>query len=74
MFEMRVIMSLPHPQPRVPYSLNTNRDPKTHKRLEERFLFERNRTKRVHFRGSPLFQATYNIKTEKQTMNLTYLV
>ena len=25
-----------------------------------------NRTKRAHFRGRPLFQATYNIKTEKK--------
>ena len=33
-----------------------------------------NGTKRAHFRGSPLIQATYNIKTEKQTINLTYLV
>ena len=32
------------------------------------------RTKRANFRGSPLFQATYNIKTEKQTINSTYLV
>ena len=39
---------------------------KTHKRLKDCFLIGRNRTKRAHFRGSPLFQATYNIKTEKQ--------
>ena len=39
-----------------------------------RFLIGRNRTKRAKFRGSPLFQATYNIKTEKQTINSTYLV
>ena len=49
---------------------------KTHKRLKERFLLRRNRTKRANFRGSPLFQASYNNKnkqTEKQTINSTYL-
>ena len=46
---------------------------KTHKRLKQRFLIGRNRTERAHFRGSPLFQATYTIKTEKQTINSTYL-
>ena len=45
---------------------------KTHKGLKERFLIGRNRTKRGHFRGSPLFQATYNIKTEKQTIQLIW--
>ena len=39
------------------------------KRLKERLLIGRNRTKRA----SPLFQATYNIKTEKQTINSAYL-
>ena len=38
------------------------------------FLIRRNRRKRVIFRGNPLFQAAYNIKTEKQTINWTYLV
>ena len=33
---------------------------KTHKRLKERFLIRRNRTKRANFRCNPLFQATYN--------------
>ena len=52
---------------------------KTHKRLKERFLIGRNRTKRAIFRGSPLFQATYNIKTgknknNKKPSNSTYLV
>ena len=48
---------------------------KTHKRLKERFLIGRNRTKRAHFRGSPLFQATYSIKKLfKKTSNSTYLV
>ena len=42
---------------------------KTHKRLKERFAIGRNRPKRANFRGSPLFQATGNIKTEKQTIN-----
>ena len=36
---------------------------KTHKRLNEHFLIGGNRTKHAHFWGSPLFQATYNIKT-----------
>ena len=47
---------------------------KTHKRLKKRFLIGRNRTKRANFRGSPLSQATHNIKTEKQTINWTYPV
>ena len=34
---------------------------KTYKRLKERFLIGRNRTKRANFRGGPLFQATCNI-------------
>ena len=45
----------------------------SHNRWKECFLTGRNRTKRANFRGSPLFQATYNVKTEKQTNNLTYL-
>ena len=40
---------------------------KTRNRLKERFLIGRNRTKRAKFRGSPLFRATHNIKTEKKT-------
>ena len=47
---------------------------KTHKRLNERFFIGQNRTKHATFWGSPLFQASYNIKTEKQTINSTYLV
>ena len=43
---------------------------KTHKRLKELFLIGRNRIKRANFRGIPIFQATYNIKTEKQTIQL----
>ena len=35
---------------------------KTHKRLKERFLIRRIKTKRANFRGNPLFQATYNTK------------
>ena len=31
-------------------------------------LIGQNRTKRVNFRGSPLFQATYNIKTENKQL------
>ena len=42
----------------------------THKRLKECFLIGQNRTKGAHFWGGSLFQATYNIKTEKQTTQL----
>ena len=42
--------------------------------LKDAFLIGRNGTKRANSRGSPLFQATYNRKAEKQTINLTYLV
>ena len=38
--------------------------------IKKRFLIGRNRTKRAHFRGSPLFQGTYNIKTEKHLIQL----
>ena len=62
-----------HPS-EVKFTTDTTRS-KTHERLKERLLIERNRTKRAHFRGSPLFQATYDIKTEeKKTMNSTDLV
>ena len=46
---------------------------KTHKRLKERFLSRRNRTKRANVRGSHLFQATYNNHKNpgKQTINST---
>ena len=47
---------------------------KTNKRLKERFLIGQNGTKRANFRGSALFQATYDVKTEKQTIDSTYLV
>ena len=43
---------------------------KTHKRLKERFLSRRNRTKRANFRGSPLFQARYNNKKTNSQFNL----
>ena len=58
------------------YLLITDKRSKTHKMWKERFLIRRNRTKRATFRGSPVFQATYNNnnKTEKQTINSTYLV
>ena len=43
----------------------------THKRLKERFSIGRNRTKCATIQGSPLFQATYNIKSEeKKTVQL----
>ena len=42
---------------------------KIHKRLKERFLIGRNRTKRAYFRESLLYQVTYNLKTEKQTIH-----
>ena len=40
----------------------------------EHFSIAQNRTKRAHFRGSPLFQATYNIKTEEANNELTWLL
>ena len=43
---------------------------KAHKRLKELFLIGRNRTKCANFWGSPLFHASYNIKTEKQLIQL----
>ena len=46
----------------------------TQERLKEHFLMRQNRTKRANFQGCPLFQATCNKKTEKQTINSTYLV
>ena len=52
---------------------SSSRRSKTHKRLKERFLIGRNRTKRANVRGSPLSQATYNRKTEKQTITSAYL-
>ena len=36
--------------------------------VKERFLIWQNRTKCAHFRGSPLFQALFHIKTDKQTI------
>ena len=48
-----------------------SKDPK-HTRLKEHFLIGRNRTKYANFWGSPLFQATCNIKTGKQTINSTW--
>ena len=39
---------------------------RTHKRLKECFLIGWNRRKHANFQGSPLFQAMYNIKTEKK--------
>ena len=44
---------------------------KTHKRLKERFLIRRNRTKSANFKGKPLFQATYNNTTENTETNLS---
>ena len=41
-------------------SANTVTGTKTHKRLKERFLSRRNRTKHAHVQGKSLFQATYN--------------
>ena len=32
-----------------------------------------NWTKHANFQGSPVFQAKYNIKTEKQTIHLAYV-
>ena len=44
---------------------------KTRKRLKEHFLIGRNRTKGANFRGSPLFQASYNSTTENSSTNLS---
>ena len=44
-------------------------DPKHTKDKRECFLIGQNKSKRTNFRGSPLFQATYNIKKEKQTIS-----
>ena len=52
------LLSLTSPPPKK------KKNPETHKRLK-RMLF--NWTEHAIFRGSPLFQATYDIKTEKQT-------
>ena len=41
------------------------RDPKHTRDWREHFLIGQNKTKHANFRESPLFQATYNIKTEK---------
>ena len=50
---------------KIKFRVNTS---KTHKRLKECFLIGRNWTKRASIRGSPLFQAMYNIKTEKRAI------
>ena len=46
---------------------------KTHKRLKEGFLIGQT-GQNLHIFEVVLFQATYNIKTEKQTINSTYFV
>ena len=46
----------------------------TYKRLKERFLIGRKKTKRAHFRGSPLFQATYNIKNRKNKQSIQLIL
>ena len=46
---------------------------KTHKKLKERFLIRRNRTKHANFRCNHLFQVTYNT-TENSQMNLSLSV
>ena len=54
---------------------NKKKEPKHTRDEKDAFLIGRNRTKRANSRGSPLFQATYNIKTEEKTkINSTYLV
>ena len=45
---------------------NTTEGAKTHKRLKERFLIRRNRTKHAHFRCNHLFRATYNKRHKNQ--------
>ena len=63
------------------YTCQYNPNPRVQNTLEikERFLIRRNMTKRANFRGSPLFQATYNNNNnnnnniENQTTNSTFL-
>ena len=43
---------------------------KARKRLKERLLVGRKRTKCAKFRGSPRFQAMHNIKTEEEKNSL----
>ena len=56
-----------------PLSLRRERRSKTYKRLQERFLIRRNRTKRAHFWCNHLSQATYNT-TENSSTNLSLFV
>ena len=48
--------------------------PQTHKRLKERVSIGRSRAKSAHFRGSPLFQATHNIKQQQTNKQLIQLI
>ena len=50
----------------------SEKESKTHKRLQERFLIQRNRTKRANFRGKPLFRATYNRKQLNQLISCPF--
>ena len=61
-----IIQAWPHWNSSKLNSLLNTSSYKTHKRLKECFLIGWNRTKHAHFWGSPLFQATYNRKTEKE--------
>ena len=55
---------------RVDCQRSEEKKSKTHKRLKERFLIGRHRTKLTNFRGSPLFQARYNNKKTNSQFNL----
>ena len=84
--ELQLVSHLSHQKPRSVHRCFTSKHwnridckhsgkrSKTHKRSKECFLIGQNRTKHAHFWGSHLFQATYNLKTEKQTINSTCLV
>ena len=47
---------------------------KTHKRLQERFLMEENRTKRANFRASPLFSSYEQHKNRRKKPKLIQLI
>ena len=59
---------------RLTYKYGLSRGQKHSRDWKNAFLIRQSRTKRANFRGSPLFQAMSNRKTQKQTINSVYLV
>ena len=55
-------------------TITSGKDPKHTRDQKNAFKLDETGQHVQIFRGSPLFQATYNIKTEKQTISSTYLV